>query len=128
MKPPSKYHYLKERYKSNLQGFEKFLDKQGYEENTKRQYLNYTACFLEWMKVTDQTENQINYPELLSYIRHCQDRNDSTKLINRKLASVRKYYEHLQFKGETLKNPASCLFLKDKRKSVPNNLLDKKEL
>lgn len=128
MKPKSEYHYLKEQYKTDLQGFEKFLDKQGYEENTKRQYLNYTACFLKWMKVTGQTENQINYPELLSYIRHCQERDDSTRLVNRKLASVRKYYEYLQLLGETTKNPASGLYLKGKRTGVPNNLLDKEEL
>jgi integrase/recombinase XerD len=128
MKPKSEYHYLKELYKLNLQGFEKYLDKQGYEENTKRQYLNYTACFLEWMKVTGQTETQINYPELLSYIRHCQDKNDSTRLVNRKLASVRKYYEYLQLEGKTTKNPASGLYLKGKRSGVPNNLLDKEEL
>ena len=128
MKPPSEYHYLKERYKEKIQGFEKYLDKQGYEENTRRQYLNYTAYFLEWMKVSNQEGNQINYPELLSYIRHCQDRDDSIKLINRKLLSVRKYYEHLQLEGKTIKNPASGLYLKGKRVGVPNNLLDKKEL
>src|SRR3989304_3800544 len=42
--------------------------------------------------------------------------------------TIRKYNEYLQSKGEALKNPASGLFLKGKRTSVPNNLLDKKEL
>lgn len=71
---------------------------------------------------------QVTYNDLLIYIDYYSEKGDSTKLINRKLAAIRKYYEYLQSKGETLKNPASGLFLKGKRTSVPNNLLDKKEL
>ncbi len=128
MKPKSEYHYLKERYKTKIQGLEKFLNKENYNENTIRQNLNYTACFLEWMKGNNQTENQIKYNELLSFINHCKDRNDSTKLINRKLAAIRKYYEHLEFEGKANKNPASGLYLKGKKNGIPNNLLSKEEL
>jgi integrase/recombinase XerD len=128
MKPKSEYHYLKERYKSKIQGLEKFLSKEEYNENTTRQYLNYTACFLQWMKEKNQTENQIEYPELLQYINHCKDKNDSTRLINRKLASIRKYYEYLELEGKGTRNPASGLFLKGKKSGIPNNLLTKEEL
>jgi integrase/recombinase XerD len=128
MKPKSEYHYLKERYKSKLQGLEKFLSKEDYNENTIRQNLNYTACFLEWMKENDQTDTKITYSELLQYINHCKNKNDSTRLINRKLASVRKYYEYLELEGKAKKNPASGLYLKGQKSSVPNNLLDKEEL
>jgi integrase/recombinase XerD len=128
MKPKSEYHYLKERYKPKLQGLGKYLSKEDYNENTIRQYLNYTAYFLEWMKENNQTEKQIKYPELLSYINHCKDNNDSTRLINRKLASIRKYYEHLELEGKANKNPASGLFLKGKKNGIPNNLLSKEEL
>ena len=128
MKPESEYYHLKVKYKAELKGFESFLDKQDYNENTIRQYLNYTACFLEWMKENNQTENQIKYPELLSYINHCKDKNNSIRLINRKLASIRKYYEHLEMVGKATKNPASGLFLKGVKSGIPNNLLSKEEL
>lgn len=85
MKPKSEYYHLKLKFKAELEGFEKSLDKEDYNENTTRQYLNYTACFLQWMKEKNQTENQIKYPELLQYINHCKDKNDSIRLINRKL-------------------------------------------
>jgi len=127
-KPKSEYHRLKLKYTEQLQSFEGFLKKQDYNENTERQYLNYTACFLEWMKENNQTEIQINYAELLSYIKHCKNKNDSTRLINRKLASIRKYYEYLQLEQNINKNPASGLYLKGQKSSVPNNLLDKEEL
>lgn len=128
MKPKSEYYYLKLKYKAELKGFENFLNKEDYNENTIRQYLNYTACFLQWMKDNNQTENQIKYPELLQYINHCNEKNNSTRLINRKLASIRKYYGYLELEGKSTKNPASGLFLKGSRSGVPNNLLDKKEL
>ncbi len=128
MKPKSEYHRLKEKYKEKLKSFEKFLSKQDYNENTGRQYLNYTAYFLEWMKANNQTESQINYSELLQYINHCKNKNNSTRLINRKLASIRKYYEYLELEGKATKNPASRLYLKGAKSSVPNNLLDKEEL
>jgi integrase/recombinase XerD len=80
------------------------------------------------MKEKNQTENQIEYPELLQYINHCKDKNDSTRLINRKLASIRKYYEYLELEGKGTRNPASGLFLKGKKSGIPNNLLTKEEL
>ena len=128
MKPKSKYYYLKQEFKTELKSLESFLNKQDYNENTVRQYLNYTVCFLEWMKENNLTEKQIKYPELLSYINHCKENNDSTRLINRKLASIRKYYEHLELEGKANKNPASGLFLKGVKSGIPNNLLSKEEL
>lgn len=127
-KPKSEYHYLKERHKTKLQSFEKSLSKEGYNENTIRQYLNYTACFLQWTKENNLVETQIKYPELLNYVNHCKNNNDSTRLINRKLASVRKYYEYLELVGKATRNPASGLFLKGKKSGIPNNLLSKEEL
>jgi len=128
MKPKSEYYHLKLKLKAELKGFENSLNKQDYNENTTRQYLNYTAYFLGWMRETNQTENQIGYPELLQYINHCKDKNDSARLINRKLASIRKYYEFLELEGKATKNPASGLYLKGKKSGIPNNLLTKEEL
>jgi integrase/recombinase XerD len=128
MKPKSEYYHLKLKFKAELEGFEKSLNKEDYNENTTRQYLNYTACFLQWMKEKNQTENQIKYPELLQYINHCKEKNDSTRLINRKLASIRKYYEYLELERKATRNPASGLFLKGKKSGIPNNLLTKEEL
>jgi integrase/recombinase XerD len=126
MSNASKYNHLKEKFTKNLQQLEPYLNKQGYEPNTIRQFKNYTAYFLDWKQ--NHKLEQISYNDLLVYIDYCRDKGDSLKLANRKLSAIRKYYEYLQSKGEALNNPASGLFLKGKRKSVPNNLLDKKEL
>ncbi len=122
----SKYNHLKKKFTEILQQLETYLKKQNYEANTIRQFKNYTAYFLDWQQ--SQTLEQVSYNDLLIYIDYCREKGDSLKLTNRKLSAIRKYYEFLQSKGETLKNPASGLFLKGKRTSVPNNLLEKKEL
>ena len=126
MAKSSKYEHLKKKFTEILQQLETYLKKLGYEANTIRQFKNYTAYFLDWQQ--SQKLEQISYTDLLVYIDYCREKGDSLKLTNRKLSAIRKYYEYLQSKGETLKNPASGLFLKGKRTSVPNNLLDKKEL
>jgi integrase/recombinase XerD len=121
-----KYSDLKREFGGMLKPFGAYLEKQGYEANTIRQFKNYTAYFLNWQK--RQKPGEASYNDLLVYIDDCREQGDSTKLTNRKLAAIRKYYDYLQSKGEAVKNPASGLFLKGKRSSVPNNLLDKKEL
>ena len=126
MSNTGKYRDLKREFGGMLKPFGAYLEKQGYEANTTRQFKNYTAYFLNWQK--RQKPGEASYNDLLVYIDDCREQGDSTKLINRKLAAIRKYYDYLQSKGEAVKNPASGLFLKGKKTGVPNNLLDKKEL
>jgi integrase/recombinase XerD len=126
MRGTGKYDQLKKKFAGLLQRLGPYLEKQNYQANTIEQFRNYTAFFLDWQQ--GQKLEQITYNDLLVFIDYCMEKGDSTKLINRKLAATRKYHEYLQSKGQALKNPAAGLFLKGKRTSVPNNLLDKKEL
>lgn len=126
MSNTGKYRQLKKKFTGILHQLGTYLEKQNYEANTLRQFKNYTACFLDWKQ--GWKLEQVTYNDLLIYIDYCMKKGDSTKLTNRKLAAIRKYYEYLQSKGKALNNPASGMFLKGKRKSIPNNLLDEKEL
>lgn len=126
MAKTSKYSHLKKKFTGILQQLEAYMEKQNYKASTIRQFKNYAACFLDWKQ--GKKPEQITYNDLLVFIDYCRDKGDSPALTNRKLAAIRKYYEYLQSKGKALKNPASGLFLKGKRTSIPKNLLDKKEL
>jgi len=100
--------------------------KKRYEQNTIRQFINYTAYFFNWK---DQSgTGQVQYSDLLAFIGHCSGQGDSPRLINRKLSAVRRYYEYLQQEGVVIKNPASGLFLRGRRTAIPANLLEKEEL
>jgi integrase/recombinase XerD len=126
MKSPGKYGQLKKKYSRILGAFKKYLEKQGYEANTTRQFSNYTAYFFNWKEKVRL--DQVDYNDLLTFIDQCRSDGDSTRLINRKLGAIRKYYEYLQHTDKTIKNPASGLYLKGKRKGIPVNLLEKEEL
>jgi integrase/recombinase XerD len=122
----SKYRQLKRKYGEILSGFETYLQKQRYEENTIRQFINYLAFFWEWK--TRQKLYHIEYADLLSFIAFCQKEGDHPRLINRKLAAIRKYYNYLQQSDKTVKNPATGLYLKSKRRGIPKDLLEREDL
>ncbi|MBN2348463.1 MAG: tyrosine-type recombinase/integrase [Bacteroidales bacterium] len=121
---PSEYYQLKEKHFFILSEFEGFLQKQGYAKGTIEAYKNYTADFLNWLEGLRINKEQVNYNDLLNFIKAKQIGNNSIKLINRKLGAVRKYYEYLQLD----KNPASGLYLKTGKQTLPINLLTKEEL
>ena len=122
----SRYRQLKRKYSEILTGFETYLQKQRYEENTIRQFINYLAFFWEWK--TRLKIYQVEYSDLLSFIAFCQREGDHPRLINRRLAAIRKYYSYLQQSDKTIKNPASGLYLKSKRRGIPKDLLEIEEL
>ena len=126
MNSVSKYRQLKRKYSEILADFETHLQKQRYEENTIRQFINYLAFFMEWK--TRLKLYQVEYSDLLSFIAFCQREGDHPRLINRRLASIRKYYSYLQSSDKTIKNPATGLYLKSKRHGIPKDLLEKEDL
>ena len=123
-----KYSILNKKYASKLKSFTAYLEKNRYRNNTIRQFINYTAYFLEWLEEETITEGQFTYSDALSYITACKNEPDSITLINRKIASIRTYYKYLQFIDTTNHNPTEGLYLKGKRKTIPANLLNKEEL
>ena len=126
MKPPSKYAALKTKYREILEDLKTYLAKQRYEPDTIRQFINYSAYFFNWKD--KQGIDLVQYNDLLTYIDHCRNNGESTRLINRKLSAIRKYYEYLQTTGKTVKNPADGLYLKGQKTGIPKNLLESEEL
>jgi integrase/recombinase XerD len=122
----SRYRQLKRKYSEILTDFETYLQKQRYEENTIRQFINYLAFFWEWK--TRQKLYHIEYSDLLNFIAFCQREGDHPRLVNRRLSAIRKYYSYLQSSDKTIKNPATGLYLKSKRRGIPKDLLEIEEL
>lgn len=124
MKPKSKYHYLKEQYKEKLQGFESYLQKLGNGKDTIRHKLNYIAYFFNWMESEHLQPNETTYNDLLNFIDYCKLEEKSIKLINRKLSSIRNYYDFLKKQNENITNPATNLNLKGIKQKLPSNIID----
>jgi len=128
MKSKSKYHYLKEQYKQKLQGFESYLQKLGNGKDTIRHKLNYMAYFFNWIESEHLQPNETTYNDLLNFIDYCKLEGKSIKLINRKLSSIRNYYDFLKKQNENITNPATNLNLKGTKQKLPSNIIDYTEL
>lgn len=122
------YQKLQREFTVKLKELEAYLKKHGYGAGTIQQIKNYTAVYLSWLQETGITETNATYNDLLIYIGYCHDGVNSTRQINQKLNAIRKYYSHLQYGDETIKNPASGLYLKGTKRGIPNNLLEREEL
>lgn len=121
------YDYQKSPFYLQLKAFASCMRKQGYAQDTIRTYSNYAGCFLGWLESEGILATKASYPNLMEFIKHYQ-KQDSIGLLNRKLGAIRKYYEWLQFEGKLEKNPASGIYLKGRKRSVPHDLLDRETL
>jgi integrase/recombinase XerD len=124
----SKYHHLRKKCVTQLSDFIAWLQKSQFAKDTIRSDSNYTLTYLAWLQDQHIKETEVTYNDLLAFIDHSTTEGDSNVLINRKLSAIRKYYDYLQYKGKAEKNPASGLFIKCKRQTVPSNLLTPEEL
>jgi integrase/recombinase XerD len=124
----SKYKPIRTQYKEELEGFEKWLLQKDYATDTIRAESNYAALFFNWAEREQIQITELSYNELLSFIDQCTNDNNSKALINRKLATIRKYYDFLLYNGKAVNNPAAGLFIKNKQHTVPSNLLTIEEL
>ena len=127
MNKPNHYNYQDRRFYDDLQVFQDWLAQQHYARPTIRQFINYAGCFLDWIEQAGLSATEVRYAHLLDYIDYYQ-REDSIRLLNRKLHSIRQYYDWLQYKEVTEHNPATGMILKGSKSSVPHDLLDQATL
>jgi len=124
----NKYKQPRKEQETRIKGFGEYLKTRNYAPDTIRIDGNYTASFLAWAE-QEQTEiTEVTYNDLLTYIDDCTSKGDRKTLVNRKLSAIRKYYDYLKYTETATKNPASGLFVRDKRQTVPSNLLTPEEL
>ena len=124
----SKYNLISKQYHEELNGFAVWLQKRNYTKDTIRADSNYTASYLAWAGQEQTPVTEANYNDLLTFIDYNTSQGDSKTLINRKLSAIRKYYDYLLYKGNVEKNPATGLYVKNRRHTVPSNLLTQEEL
>jgi len=121
------YTFNKE-IQDKLKGFETYLQKLGNGKDTIRQKMNYTGYFLKWLEIENLQPNETRYNDLLNFIDYCNLEGKSKKHINRKLSSIRNYYDFLKQQSPNIINPALNLNLKGIKQKLPSNLINFQEL
>ena len=111
------------------QPFYYYLKDSGLAERTISEHLKDITRFEQWAKENNLTgTEQINYNELLGYVRHLKKKELSVQTINIRINSIRKYFEHLKEEGTIEINPARRLRIKGAIKKVIVNPLSYTEL
>jgi integrase/recombinase XerD len=124
----SKYQKQKDLFGKKLLASLSRLGTESYSPSTIRSYVNYTSDFLFYLKKKYLSETQVRRTDVYSYINHCKAEGNSPKLINRKIAVVRKYYSYLHRKGIVEKNPADGLILRTGKRTIPTGMLSEIEV
>ena len=125
------YSFNKET-KSKLAGFKTYLQELGQKANTIRQKSNYTGYFLQWLETEHLQIEDARYNDLLNFIDHCSMEGKSKGHTNRKLSSIRNYYDYLKTvqagQCPVLTNPAANLNLKGVHRKAISGVIGFKEL
>ncbi len=124
----SKYQKQKDLFYKKLLGNLSELRTEGYSPSTIRAYINYTCDFLFYLRVNFLSEEKVKRTDIHCYIAKCKTSGDSPKLINRKVAAVRRYYSYLQKRDRISNNPADGLYLRTRKKSIATGMLTEAEL
>lgn len=76
-------------------------------ENTKKAYIRDIRSFDAFIKSRGiESAEEAESPEILAYLMELRSQNKSKATLNRKLASLRFYYNYLRNRGEIKNNPA----------------------
>ena len=121
-------YQINSEIKDQLKGFKTYLQEIGNSGNTICQKLNYVGFFLNWIENERLKPEDTRYNDLLSFIDYCKLGADSKKLINRKLLSIRNFYEYLKKENQSIINPAANLHLKGEPRKIISGTIDFKEL
>jgi site-specific recombinase XerD len=79
------------------------LGTEGYSPATIKAFINYISAFLFYLREKYLSQIHVKRTDMYDYINRCKAAGDSSKLINRKVAAVRKYYSYLQKRGRVEK-------------------------
>ncbi len=109
-------------------GFRSLSKEKGYADGTIRQKCNYVGCFLQWLEKERLEWNQVRYNDMLNYIDHCRLEEESKKLVNNKLRSIRNFYQYQEEMDTEVHNPALHLMIRGEYHRLPSGNLEYKPL
>ena len=107
---------------------EQYLINRRYSFNTVSSRLRDVNYFFEWLKFQNINYLEVNYADILSYVRFCKMRENKQATIKQKVKSVQFFYEFLESENLIKQNPCEEIKLRAGIKRIPNNLLDWAEL
>ncbi len=107
-----------------LQLFKTHLIKNKLSKDTIQTYQKCISIFLRRIQEENKAPENIKYTDIINFIEHLKEQGKSTGRINIYLLSIRHYYDYLDIN----KNPAEGVIIKGRKRTIPANLIEEKDL
>jgi len=102
--------------------FENYLKEKGFTQSTIASHNYNIGQFKAWLIAQNIEETKVTYGDITTFI--SQLKNNKSRTINHKLNSLRKYFDYLKI----IPNPANNIHIKGNVKTIPQGLLNEREL
>jgi len=111
-----------------MEAYNKYLQEEGYTEQTIRTKDIERKYFTKWCKRHSTTPIEIDYKTCLKYIKHLTRKGNSKKTINHKLGSLKTYFNYLISESYRTDNPIENTNVRGTQRTIHYNLLESEEL
>lgn len=108
--------------------FKEYLEKQQYSISTIEGYLKIIKHFVDWAEDEQIKEEEMNYQNILAYVRFCSENGNSKHYQNQHLTVIRHYFNHLVKEGKIKDNVATGIYIKGVSRRIPHDLLSDEQL
>lgn len=111
-----------------MKSFKEYLQEKHYSESTIRIYQNGVTDFLDWISLHQYSIENVRYADLMSFIKHRQNKGVTKTSIQNELLSIRHYFNHLVKEKQVKSNPAQGVYIRGIARRLPHDLVEHKEL
>mgnify|MGYP000058667837 FL=1 len=113
---------------SPLKSYKTYLQEQGYSETTIIGNERQIEIFEKWCKKNHTSPTEIDYKNILKYIKHLQRKGTTKKTVKHKIGTLKIYFKYLLSENYRIDNPIENINIKGVKRTINYNLLEADEL
>lgn len=108
--------------------FIEYLKRKQFSHNTLKTSRITIKLYLNWLSNERMEPEQVNYQDLLGFMRTCSQKGISQRTIQHYLNTVKHFYDHLEEEGRVTNNPTTGIEVKGVKRQVLYHILEPHEL
>ena len=110
------------------EAFKEYLKSKQFSRKSIDSRLMIINQYWKWLEQENMEAEQVDYNDLLLFMKHCQQKGRSQKTIQHYMVVARHFYEHLLREGQVPVNPASDIEVKGVKRKMLYHILQPHEL
>ena len=108
--------------------FKAYLQRKQFASTTIKTAQIVVGMYFEWLERENLNAEEINYNDLLIYIKDCNRKGAKKRTVQHYINSLKHYYDHLVEEGQIETNPAEEINIKGVKRKVLYHILEPHEL